>query len=343
MQPIVHILILAAIVSCPAVCGLAGEDLVPESRPSEQNAVREYPPQPPDPDSFPEIVARVNESSIRKQSFLARAASVQSDMGLPEGDLPLQIYRTILNEMVDMELLFQASQDRNFGPDPDEVETQYQALVARFPSEEAFLSQLSSQATTSQQFKELMYRDMSVQRLVKGELEPRVSIDEQAKLGFYDENRSKMEQPEQLRLGHILIRLEPGASSQERESAHVKIGELLVRVLQEGNDFAELARQFSEDSGTREEGGEMLIKRGQTVPAFEQAAFDLEPGGVSEIVETQFGFHIIKLYEKVPGRVASYEEVESMIQELLEQRQLQEVIKAEIEGLRQEASVEVFI
>ena len=87
----------------------------------------------------------------------------------------------------------------------------------------------------------------------------------------------------------------------------------------------------------------MLVRRGQTVPAFEQAAFELEPGGVSEIVETQFGFHIIKLYEKIPVRVASYEEVESMIQELLDQRQLQEVIKAEIEGLRQEASVELFI
>jgi len=114
-------------------------------------------------------------------------------------------------------------------------------------------------------------------------------------------------------------------------------------VLEEGADFAAIAQDYSEDTDSKGRGGEIVIRRGQTAPAFEETAFRLEPGTVSEIVETQFGFHIIKLHERIPARVASFEEVESMIQEVLDQRELQKLIKAEIEELRGKAKVKVFI
>ena len=340
-------LVIGILLTYPSVYSLTVEAVPPEIRvsrgePNPSEAL-ENPPRLADPHSFPEIVALVNDTPIQKQGFLERAASVQSDMGLPEGDLPLQIYRTILNEMVDMELLYQASQARNFRTGPDEIEQQYQTLVARFPSEEAFLSQLTSRAITPQQFKELMYRDMSVQKLIAAEFAPRVTVTDEAKLRFYNENREKMEQPEQLRLSHILTRVEPGASSAERELAYQKIRGIHEKVLQEGADFAAMAGEFSEDPESKGKGGELLIKRGQTVPAFEEAAFGLEQGAISEVVETQFGYHVIKLYERIPARTASYEDVESLIQEVLEQQELQNLIESEIKGLREEASVELFI
>jgi peptidyl-prolyl cis-trans isomerase C len=340
-------LIVGTLLSSPSLYILNVEAVVPEIEPGPEETISseaiENPPRLADPHSFPEIVARVNDTPIQKQGFLERAASVQSDMGLPEGDLPLQIYRTILNEMVDMELLYQASQARNFRSGPDEIEQRYQALVARFPSEEAFLNQLTSRAMTSQQFKELMYRDMSVQKLIAEEFTPRVTVSDEAKLRFYNENREKMEQPEQLRLSHILTRVEPRASLAERELAYQKIRGIHEKVLQEGADFAAMAREFSEDPESKDKGGELLIKRGQTVPAFEEAAFGLEQGAVSEVVETRFGYHVIKLYERIPARTASYEDVESLIQEVLEQQELQHLIESEIKGLREEASVELFI
>lgn len=289
------------------------------------------------------MVARVNDTSIQKRDFLERVTSVQSDMGLPEGDLPVQIYQTVLNEMIDMELLFQASQERSLGPEPVEIEQQYQALVARFPSEEAFLRQLNPQPMTSQAFKELMHKDMSVQKLIETDFAPRVSVSETMKHSFYQENKEQMELPEHLRLSHILVRVQPEAPPAERREARQKIGGIRDRAIQQGADFAALAREFSEDTETKLQGGELQIRRGQTAPAFERAAFGLEPGAVSEIVETDHGYHLIKLYEKIPARSASYEEVETMIQKVLEQQGLENQIKLKIKELRRNASVELFI
>lgn len=298
---------------------------------------------PVSPESFPDVVARVNETLIQKEDFLARVAFVQEDMGLPEGDLSLGIYQTILNEMVDMELLYQASQVRNFKPEPAEIETMYLELVSRFPSEEVFLNQLNPPSMSAERFKEFMHRDLSVQKLVAEEFTPQVLVSDEEKRQFYDDNREKLEQPDQLRLRHILIRVEPGASDSEKERALKRIKEIRQQVLQQGGDFAEMAREFSEDPDSKERGGELVIRRGETVPRFEEAAFSLEPGGVSDIVETKFGYHVIKLSERIPAQVMPYDDVEPMIEELLRQRKLKSVIESEVETLRRQASIELFI
>jgi peptidyl-prolyl cis-trans isomerase C len=296
-----------------------------------------------DPLSFPDVVARVNDTLIQKEDFLARAAFIQSEMGLPEGDLPVNIYRTMLNEMVDMELLFQASQFRDFRPTSEEIEERYRELVNRFPSEEAFLSQLSLPSITSERFKELMYRDLSVQKLIATDFNPRISVRDEAKLQYYEENKEQLKEPERLKLRHILIRVATGASDEEKAQAREQISELHQKLVRENVNFAEVAGEFSEDPGSKDKGGELVIERGETVPVFEETAFSLDPGSISHVFETRFGFHVIKLCERIPAHVAPFEEIEPMIQGLLEQQALKNVIEDEIKTLREKAYVELFI
>ena len=97
-----------------------------------------------------------------------------------------------------------------------------------------------------------------------------------------------------------------------------------------GADFAALAREHSEDPGSAPNGGELTVKRGQTVPPFEQAAFALEPGGLSSVVETQFGYHIIKLSEKIEGQLMSFEEVRPRIEQHLKQQAIQEGVDQKV-------------
>lgn len=115
---------------------------------------------------------------------------------------------------------------------------------------------------------------------------------------YYEEYADEFWEPEKVRARHILVRVEAGAPPEEKEQARKKAEDILDRV-NGGEDFAELATELSEDKGSAKEGGDLgFFARGQMVKPFEEAAFALDPGGVSEPVETTFGFHIIKVEEK---------------------------------------------
>lgn len=119
---------------------------------------------------------------------------------------------------------------------------------------------------------------------------------------YYDEHRDdRFTAPEEVRARHILIKLDPAADEKARAAARTKAEDVLAKV-KKGGDFAKLAQQLSEDPGSASKGGDLgLFPRGKMVPAFDAAAFALEPGAVSEVVESPFGFHVIKVEEKLPG------------------------------------------
>ena len=115
-------------------------------------------------------------------------------------------------------------------------------------------------------------------------------------------------------------------------------------MLEMGQDFAELAAKNSGDPGSKNNGGELgWMPEGQTVPPFEAAMKSLEPGELSELVETRYGYHIIKLQDRRGAGAIPYEEVEERIEEFLKKRGLQERIQQELELLRGTATIEVFI
>ncbi|HDI52426.1 MAG TPA: hypothetical protein ENF45_07325 [Bacteroidetes bacterium] len=124
-----------------------------------------------------------------------------------------------------------------------------------------------------------------------------VKITRQEVEQFYQTNRDSLpELKESVEISHILLQVTPGAES--KQQAREKIAGILER-LRSGEDFAELARQYSEDPGSAAKGGELgFIQRGDFVKDFEEKAFALQPGQISDIVETQFGFHIIQMLER---------------------------------------------
>src|SRR2546422_11381152 len=129
----------------------------------------------------------------------------------------------------------------------------------------------------------------------------------------------KFTEPEQVRARHILIEAAADAGADEKAAARKKAEELLAKV-KAGADFAALAKETSQDPGSGAKGGDLgLFPRGRMTPAFEEAAFALQAGGVSDVVETPFGFHVIKVEEHRPGGVKSLEAVHDEIAESLKQ------------------------
>ncbi len=295
------------------------------------------------PESFPDVVARVNDSSIGKEELLTRVESVRGQMHIPDGALPIDIYRTVLDDMVDLELLYQSSRSNHLEATPQEIDNGLAQLKAQYPTEEAFQSQLDSESITIESLRVMLGKDISIQKLVDGPISEKVIITDDAKRQFYSENESTLEEPEHLRLRHILIRVPSDATEEQRAQAREKIEGLRKQVTEGGADFATLARENSEDPGSRDDGGELTIMEGQTAPPFEEAAFKLAPGTISEVVETSFGYHIIQLLERVPARKLPFEEISDRIGEYLKQQEVRREVQAEVESLRSKASIAIFI
>lgn len=146
---------------------------------------------------------------------------------------------------------------------------------------------------------------------------------------YYDEHASEFSTPERVRARHILFRVEPGAPREKKEEVRKKALEVLQRI-RNGEDFAALAKEFSQDPGSAEQGGDLgFFERGKMVPPFEAVAFSLEPGSVSEPVETTFGFHLIRVEEKENARTQPLDEVRPTIVERLKKEKARSLAEAQ--------------
>jgi len=154
---------------------------------------------------------------------------------------------------------------------------------------------------------------------------------------YYEAHREdRFTAPDEIRARHILIKLPPDADEKARAAARAKADDVLAKV-KKGADFAKLAQQLSEDAGTASKGGDLgLFPRGKMVPAFDAAAFALEPGTVSEVVESPFGFHIIKVEEKVPAGAKPLDVVRQEIVDTLTEEQGLELARKQADSDRRE-------
>ncbi len=164
---------------------------------------------------------------------------------------------------------------------------------------------------------------------------PRAEVTEEEIRRYYEEHESEFSTPEKVRARHILFRLEPSASAEQKQEARKRAEEALSRI-RKGEDFATLAKELSQDPGSAEQGGDLgFFERGKMVAPFEAVAFSLEPGSVSEPVETTFGFHIIKVEEKLPAHTRPFDEVKATLSERLKRERARALAQIQAEQDRE--------
>jgi peptidyl-prolyl cis-trans isomerase D len=155
---------------------------------------------------------------------------------------------------------------------------------------------------------------------------------------YYQAHQKDFQVPEDVKVRHILIKVPTGADAKTDEAARQK-AEGLLKQIKAGGDFAALAKANSDDPGSKEQGGELgMIQRGVTVPAFEKAAFGLQPGQTSDLVKTQFGYHILQVEEKQTAHLKPLDEVKGQILATLTRQQEGEQQAAYAQQLATEAA-----
>jgi peptidyl-prolyl cis-trans isomerase C len=185
--------------------------------------------------------------------------------------------------------------------------------------------------------------DMRVSKMLQDEVATKVALQAGEVNHFYEKNPDKFKQGERVRASHILIRVPENADAAAKEQAKSKATDVLKQV-KSGQDFAQLAKTHSQDPGSAPGGGDLgYFMHGQMVGAFERAAFGMKPGEVSELVETPFGFHIIKVADKQAARTMPIDEVRPQIEQFLQNQQRMEKTQAFVDTLKAKGKVEIFI
>ena len=170
----------------------------------------------------------------------------------------------------------------------------------------------------------------------------KVTVTEEEIKAYYDEHRNEFTTPEMVKARHILVKVDPSASEEEKKQAYQKAEDILKQV-QDGKDFAELATELSDDSHTQSKGGDLgFFSRGKIVKPFEDVAFAMKPGETSGIVETQFGYHIIRVEDRKEETLHSYDSMKERIQQRLLQQKKSTYVNDFIDKAMQDAKAELY-
>ena len=351
MRRAVSILIIAVLAACSRTeSASAKPQATPASPPASAQSAPTAPAAPPQapaakpvPAQLPEVVARVNGETISGKELEDAIRAISGRAGPIPPDERDRVYRGVLDDMIGYRLMIQEAKARKIAVADAEIDAQVAQIRSQFPNDAQFQQALTAQNTTLEAVRNDTRDEMSAAKLVDSEIASKIAVKPEAVTDFYNKNQDKFQQGARVRASHILIGIPQNADAATKQQAKSK-AEALLKDLKAGKDFAEAAKANSQDPGSAPNGGDLgYFEQGQMVPPFEQAAFALKAGEMSDVVETQFGYHIIKVADKQTSRVVPLDEAKKQIEEYLTQQNRHAQTEVFVQALKAKAKVEVLI
>ncbi|KXZ40601.1 foldase protein PrsA [Alkalithermobacter thermoalcaliphilus JW-YL-7 = DSM 7308] len=295
------------------------------------------------------VVAKVNDKAITLEQFnktlMLYKRDYESVYGKDvweqeiEGKTILDMFKQeLLDMMILEEIIYQQAKDITV--EESEITEQFNQLKEHIQSNKDFKEFLQKNKITDEFIKERLKRDIYIQRYRENYME-NIDVTKEKIQKFYDENKEYFRN-EQVKASHILFKTIDENNNpypdEKIESIRKKAEDVLAR-LKNGEDFASLAKEYSDDKASAQNGGDLgNFSRGVMVPEFEEAAFSLKVGEISDLVKTMYGYHIIKVEEKI-DELPSLEEVKDIIKEDIKE----EIYSQNIQNLKEKAKVEKFM
>jgi len=254
-----------------------------------------------------------------------------------------QARSNILENLIKQELIIQEGRKLNLVPQDKEVEVEYGKIRQRFQSEEQFQEVLKQQGLTEKKLQDNVKRRMILMKVIDTVVKPTAEpVTDKDISDFYEANKEKYKEPEKVHASHILIKVETNATDQEKYDAEKRINEILQQV-KSGSDFAELAKKHSQCPSASRGGDLGTFGRGQMIKEFEDAAFSTEVGQISNVVLTDFGYHIIKVQEKKPEKIMELSIVSDEIKRILTAEKMNTATEKWLQPLKDKSNIQIMV
>ena len=279
------------------------------------------------PTDDPNVVARINGEVVSLSTFekeLAREMQISS-APTPEQVEPFK--QSLLNTVIERTLLLQEARKQNVTVTPEEVERRVLRMRADFPTE-GFNEILEQSQNSISEIKRQTQEQLLIEKLFETHVYPRVAATEAELRQWFDQHSADFSKPERVRASQIFVRDLSEARRLEQQ-------------VRSGKKFAEIARKYSLSPEARVGGDLGYFPRGVMPAAFDEALFRMSPGQVSSVIETEYGYHVFLLTEKVPARSFNFDEIKDAVEQKLLAFKQHEAQKAWLSDLRQKADIRI--
>lgn len=279
------------------------------------------------------------ERDLDRQVSVLKGQILDKDDAEPDPERLKQLRAKVLEDLIGRELLYQESRKADVIVKPEEVTAELEAIKRQFGDAAGYDKALKRMKLSEAEMKFHVRQGKAVRRYIDQVIAANVTVSDSELLDYYKKNRESFKRPEMVRAGQIMLRVEKDADMMERQ----KVKEELLRIrkrIEAGEDFSELAKKFSQGIGAKS-GGELgYFPRGKLVQAFEDVVFAMSPGELSDIVETDLGYHLILMHDKRPPSIESFQSAKFKIERFLKQGKIRKGIDAKIAELKKKANVE---
>jgi peptidyl-prolyl cis-trans isomerase C len=285
-------------------------------------------------------------------AFVSYNTSVAANGGSIPEDQRSEIRSNLLDHLIITKILNQMATADDKATIKKMVDDNIAEARKSAPSPEIFDAQIKASGMTLEQVRQRAFEEQLSRHVLERAATNGINItDDQAKK-FYDDNPDKFEVPEEVHVSHILIStlqppdpLNPSARPQplppDKKKAQEQLARQVKALADKGSDWGKLVKQYSDDPGSKDKGGEYTFPRNRMVPEFEAAAFSLKTNQISDIVETQYGYHIIKLLEKFPAKKESFADSKDKIKTYLADREGDKAIPAFLAKIKAQYAVAI--
>jgi peptidyl-prolyl cis-trans isomerase C len=290
-----------------------------------------------------EKVATVNQTDITREELDREMKLVSFKLtrqGRPVSAEQLKRYEKDIREtLISRTLLLEQAETLEIGVKESLVRKAMDEFKSGFKDEKAYEMELERIGFTEKMMENQVQEGLTIKALLDKEVLKGSLVSDAQVRAYYEKNPDRFKQAEQVKASHILIKVAKNASAEKKEKAMAAIQGLKERI-DNGESFAVLAQEYS-DCPSSARGGDLgFFTREQMVPPFSKAAFELAVGEVSNVVETQFGYHLIKVTERKPEQTLSFNDVKTEINNRLLREEEGKRINAYLKTLEEQAEIQ---
>jgi peptidyl-prolyl cis-trans isomerase C len=325
------VLVFAATLSSIAACGRGRSEKA--ERTGRQAQVRAF------PDSIPDtaVLAEIGDRTVTGRDLRIYEAIFVGGVSphLP----PAERHRQALEQLIDREILWMEGRAQGLVATDSMVQATLADISRSMGGQERLVALLGQRGIDENELESIIRKDLVIQQFLDRSFRPGLKVTDEEARRYYDEHPEFFSTPDTIRARHILVQVPPDASPEERVAKRKRIREI-QQELRQGTDFATAAKLYSDDASTRERGGDLgYIVEHTVIQPFDSVAFSLKVGEVSDLVETPFGYHLIQVEERHPGKTLSFEEVRPQLIQRLEGMRLAEAIQKHLQEARDSLTI----